>query len=169
MHAFNHCSVLLPFKLCLEVSFQVEKEELRLFWARKTKYKKHKMYKIGLPWWLSGKDPPANVGDMGSILVQKIPHAKWEKLSPWATTMNLCSRTWDCNYRSPHTLEPMLCNKRSHCNEKPMHCNQRKTCCKDPAQPKIKELLKKCTKLVTCQNFMNCVLFTKISQRDHSK
>ena len=52
------------------------------------------MYKIGLPWWLSGKDPPANVGDMGSILIQKTPHAK-EKLSPWATTMSLCSRTWE--------------------------------------------------------------------------
>ena len=25
------------------------------------------MYKIGLPWWLSGKDPPANAGDMGSV------------------------------------------------------------------------------------------------------
>ena len=22
---------------------------------------------IGLPWWLRGKNPPANVGDMGSI------------------------------------------------------------------------------------------------------
>lgn len=25
------------------------------------------MYKIEFPWWLSGKDPPANAGDVGSV------------------------------------------------------------------------------------------------------
>ena len=25
------------------------------------------MYKIELPWWLSGKDPPASAGDVGSV------------------------------------------------------------------------------------------------------
>ena len=31
----------------------------------------------GLSWWLSGKESPANAGDMGSILgFQKIPHTK---------------------------------------------------------------------------------------------
>ena len=38
-----------------------------------------------LPWWSVVKNPPANVGDMSTIWVEKIPHAK-EQLS-------LCTRT----------------------------------------------------------------------------
>ena len=36
-----------------------------------------------------------------------------------------CLEPTNCNYGSPHALQPMLCNKRSHSNEKPVHRNWR--------------------------------------------
>ena len=85
------------------------------------------MYKIGLPWWLSGKDPPANAGDMGSVPGPEDPTCQGET-KPMGH--NYALEPGNCNCGSPHTLEPMLCNKRSHCSEKPMHRNWRKTCAK---------------------------------------
>ena len=32
---------------------------------------------IGLPWWLRGKNPPANVGDVGSIPGLGKSHMPW--------------------------------------------------------------------------------------------
>ena len=49
--------------------------ESRLYF-QKMFYKSRKMA-IGLPWWLRGKNPPANVGDMGSIPGLGKSHMPW--------------------------------------------------------------------------------------------
>ena len=94
-----------------------------------------------LPWWLNGKDPPANAGDM-----------HWSgKISYTMEQLSLCATTTEpvcCNYWSPCTYS--LCSvtreaiaMRSPCTaikssprspklEKAMHSNE------DLAQPKVK-------------------------------
>ena len=70
-----------------------------------------------LPGGTMVKNPAANVGDMGLILVQEDP---------------TCLRaTKPCAMATePKHLEPMLHNKRGHRNKKPQHCNRvTPTCC----------------------------------------
>ena len=71
------------------------------------------MCPLGFPGGPVVKNPPANVGDMGSIpdLGTKIPYVA-EQLSSCATTTE------------PKHPEP-VCNKRSNCHEKLSHHNQR--------------------------------------------
>ena len=71
------------------------------------------MCPLGFPGGPVVKNPPANIGDMGSIpdLGTKTPYVA-EQLSSCGTTPE------------PKHLEP-VCNKRSYCHEKLSHCNQR--------------------------------------------
>jgi len=62
------------------------------------------MVKMGLPWWLSGKESACQCRRCGfDPCSGKIPHAL-EQLSPRTTT-----------------AEPVLHNKRSRCDEKPVY------------------------------------------------
>ena len=54
------------------------------------------------------KDPPVNVGDMGTI-----PHLGRFHM-PQATKPKSCNQ-------GARALEPVLCNKRRRCNENPVH------------------------------------------------
>jgi len=47
--------------------------------VRKQGRKWHVMAKVGLPWWLSGKNAPANAGDEASITGLEAPQRrKWQ-------------------------------------------------------------------------------------------
>ena len=86
------------------------------------------------------KNPPASVGDMGSIPGlggSHMPQSTWahapqllslhsrahvpQLLSPCATT----TEARVPQLPKPARLEPMLHNKRSHHNKKPVHCNEK--------------------------------------------
>ena len=67
-----------------------------------------------LPWWLSGKEPTCQFNPWS----EKIPHVGGQ-LNPCATTTEpvlqslgaAITEPMCCNYRSWHTLEPVICNE----------------------------------------------------------
>ena len=64
--------------------------------------------KLGLPWWLSGKDSAC-----------QFRRHRFHRHMPWRGWTHGPERLGLC------TLEPMHCNKRSHHNEKPVRHNRR--------------------------------------------
>ena len=75
------------------------------FWLSKMQFMRpSSRMQLGLPWWLSGKESPANAGDMGS--------------SPDLGRSLLPMGNEACvpQLPKPRCLEPMLSNKRKHCN-----------------------------------------------------
>ena len=76
------------------------------------------MIVLMLPWWLRGKYPPANAGDMGSV---PDPGRFHMLQSNEARVPQLLTHVLQQLRLS--LLEPVLCNKRSHHEEKPVHRN----------------------------------------------
>ena len=78
---------------------------------------------FGLTWWLSGKESPANAGDVGSIPDLGTFHitqgnsACVSQLLSWAWVLEPTCHSYSCL----SALQPALCNKRSHRDEKPVH------------------------------------------------
>ena len=75
------------------------------FWLSKMQFMRpSSRMQLGLPWWLSGKESPANAGDMGS--------------SPDLGKSVLPRGNEACvpQLPKPRCREPMLSNKRKHCN-----------------------------------------------------
>ena len=70
------------------------------------------------------KNPPANVGDMGSSPGPERYHMPWSNYAHVPQLLSLCSRALEPQLLKPARLEPVLRNKRSHCNEKPAHRNK---------------------------------------------
>ena len=69
------------------------------------------------------KNPPADVGDAGSIPGPgrfHVPGSNWIHV---LQLLSLCSRAQKVQLWSPHALGPVLHNKRNHPNEKPAHRN----------------------------------------------
>ena len=66
------------------------------------------------------KNPPANAGDIGSILAQE-DSTCLKATKPCTTEPR--SRTWDSQLLKSAALEHMLCNKRNNCNGKPTYHN----------------------------------------------
>ena len=61
------------------------------------------------------KNPPANIGDMASILgIGKIP-MPWSNSASVPQLLSQCVRAWKPQLLSPCALEPVLSNRRSHC------------------------------------------------------
>ena len=103
----------------------------------------------GLPWWLSGKDPPVYAETWVWSLIQDpachraakpVYHESWagaleptgELLSPRAAAAAarvplllkpVCHHCWSPPPAAAEAREPyrVLCNSRSHCNKKPAH------------------------------------------------
>ena len=66
---------------------------------------------MAIPWWYSGKNPPANAWDMGLIP------------APGRFYMLRGNEACALQLLNPCTVESVLCNKRHH-NEKPVNCNE---------------------------------------------
>ena len=92
---------------------------------------KKNVYIWGFPGGSMVKNAPSNAGDLGSIPSLGRSHMLQSNQACAPQLLSLCSRAWDPQLLSLHTLEPVLCNKRSHCNEKPADCSWRvaPTCC----------------------------------------
>ena len=75
-----------------------------------------KMESEGFPGGAVVENPPANAGDMGSILVREDPTC-------CGATKLVCHNYWARvpQLLKPMRLEPVLHNERSHFNEKPAH------------------------------------------------
>ena len=89
----------------------------------------HTQRRLGLPWWLSGKESTCQCRRRGfHPWARKIPHA-----------LELCAKTVEPLLWSPGAIQPMLCNKWSHCNQKPAHRNKRVASVprKTPKRPKV--------------------------------
>ena len=82
---------------------RTNKKPARVLEANRVCAKKQKQELPGGP---VVKNPPANAGDTGSVLVQEGPHAAG-RLSPSTTASETTC------------LEPMLCSRSSHSPEKP--------------------------------------------------
>ena len=78
--------------------------------------------------WLRIKNPPASVGDMGSV--------------PGLSSTKLVCH----NYWSLHAPEPMLCDKRSDHNEKPAHNKEY------PSLPQLEKALEQQQRPRTVEN-----------------
>ena len=108
------------------------------------------------------KNPTANAGDKGSILV-------WEDPTCQGTTKPASLNSWEpvcCTYWSPYaspvSLEPTLHNQRNHCSEKPVHRDEEKP----PTAPTRESLLsatktqrsqtnkKQCTSVLSVKNII---------------
>ena len=79
----------------------------------------------GLPWWLRGKESACSCRSHGfDAWSGRIPLAS-ARLSPWATTVSLCSVARDPQLLprgacwSLSTLEPVLHDRRSRCSDGP--------------------------------------------------
>ena len=83
----------------------------------------------GFPGGSVVKNPPTNVGDMGSIPGLGRPHMLQGNKAHAPQLLSLCSRAHKPKLvhipqlLKPAHLEPALHIKRSHSNEKPMYCN----------------------------------------------
>ena len=87
---------------------------------------------MGFPGSSAGKNPPANVGDMGLIPGLGDPTCggatKPVCCNHWVCALGPVIRNyWACTWQlpKPTCLESMLHNKRIHSNEKPEHRNWR--------------------------------------------
>ena len=85
----------------------------------------------GLPWWLSGKESPANAGDMGLISDPGRSHVLWSNQAHVPQLLSLCSRAWELRLLSPLItsteayVPQSLCSTRRHLSEKPARGNYR--------------------------------------------
>ena len=77
------------------------------------------------------KNPPANAGDTGSILVLEDPTCRGAtkpvRHNDWVCALEPVSHNYWARVPQPLTpahLEPVLRNKRSHSSEKPVHRNE---------------------------------------------
>ena len=99
----------------------------------------------GFPGGSVVQNPPTNTGDKGSIPGPGRSHMPWSNYTCVPQLFSLCSRAWELQLLSPHTLNPVL--KGSHCQEKLAYNNESSFCLlqleksprnnEDPAQPKI--------------------------------
>ena len=55
----------------------------------------HQYEKAGLPWWLRGRDLPANEGDTGSTPRLGGCHMLWNNKAHVPQVLNLCSKVWE--------------------------------------------------------------------------
>ena len=69
-------------------------------------------------------NPPASVGDGGSIPVPEDSTCLGASKPILPQLLSLCSGAWEPKLLSLHALEPVL-RKRSHRNEKLAYCNYR--------------------------------------------
>ena len=84
---------------------------------------------MGFPSGSVVKNLPASAGDVGSIPGSGRSHMPQSNLVQEPQLLSLCARAQEpqpmrpcaINFRSPHTLEPVLHKERRHSNEKPKH------------------------------------------------
>ena len=96
----------------------------------------------GFPGGSVVKNPPANAGDMASILIQEDP-TYWGATQPVRLSYWTCAlEPGSCKYWSPHTLEPVLPAREAYAlqlESRPCSLQLEKSpsSSEDPARPKI--------------------------------